>query len=403
MKRPLKVLHIEDSLPDSALVEHMLRGEGFACEFNRVETHDALIQALQQSQYDLILSDCTLPQYSGLRALEVVHALKPQIPFIFVSGTIGEEKAIESLQNGATDYVLKHKLSRLVPAVKRALSEARERSLRLAMEKRLRQTRQLEAIGTLAGGLAHDFRNLLQSLKMGIAMLPLKSGDPEEIRKIAETLDKTANRGTDMMQELLVFGRKTKAQLNSIDIAAQVDETVKLLRPGLPADISLVTQLNKGLPPIFADAGQIDRVLTNLIINARDAMPAGGTITVTGKMVQLESNASDVLPMSDATYLCLTVADTGTGMDEATLQHVFEPFFTTKPIGKGTGLGLSVVFGLMEVHNGFIDILSVPGQGTMFSLFFPLPRNAEIPAKEIEKVMPSHLVGRVADQEMALN
>ena len=132
-------------------------------------------------------------------------------------------------------------------------------------------------------------------------------------------------------------------------------------------------------------------------------MPAGGTITVMGKMVQLESNSSDVLPMSDATYLCLTVADTGTGMDEATLQHVFEPFFTTKPIGKGTGLGLSVVFGLMEVHNGFIDILSVPGQGTAISLFFPLPRNAEIPAKEIEKVMPSHLVGRVADQEMALN
>jgi two-component system cell cycle sensor histidine kinase/response regulator CckA len=393
MKKSLKVLHVEDSPEDSILVQHMLQDDGLECEIQRVQTRAQLFEALEHSPCDLILSDCTLPQFSGLQALEIAHALKPQVPFIFVSGTIGEETAIKSLQDGATDYVLKHRLSRLVPAVRRALTESNERTMRRAMEKRLQQARRLESIGRLAGGLAHDFNNLLQVLKAHIGLLPLESREPDQVIRIAELLDKTTDRGSDMMKELLVFARKTEAHLASIDIAAQINETASMLKVGLPSNINLVVQLAEDLPPVFADPGQMDRILTNLVVNARDAMPQGGDITISADVVQFDPMPPHAWQGDDSLFLCLKVSDTGMGMDEATRLRAFEPFFSTKPIGQGTGLGLSVVFGLMQVHNGFIDIQSKPGEGTAISLFFPLLHGVKVNAKMIKKIPPFQLLG----------
>jgi signal transduction histidine kinase len=393
MKQFLHVLHVEDSSEDSMLVQHMLEEADWDCEIQRIETRAQLFEALEHSECDLILSDCTLPQFSGLQALEIAHALKPQVPFIFVSGTIGEETAIQSLQDGATDYVLKHRLSRLVPAVRRALTEANERAMRNEMEKRLHQARRLESIGRLAGGLAHDFNNLLQVLKTHVALLPLKSDHPDEIAKIANTLDKAVDRGSEMMGELLVFARKTEAHLASIDIAAQIRETAEMLKVSLPSNMKLALQLDEALPTIFADPGQLDRILTNLIINARDAMPQGGCVTISAEVVQFDPVPPHSWQWDDVLYLCLKVSDTGTGMDEATRLHAFEPFFTTKPIGQGTGLGLSVVFGLMQIHNGFIDIQSKPGEGTSILLFFPLLHGSRVNPKMIKKVPPFQLLG----------
>lgn len=399
MKKPLKVLHVEDSQEDSELVEEMLRRDGLECEIKRVETRGELFEALERSNCDLILSDCTLPAFNGLQALEVAHALKPQVPFIFVSGTIGEETAIKSLQNGATDYVLKHRLSRLVPAVRRALTEAEERNIRREMEKRLHQARRLEGIGTLAGGLAHDFNNLLQVFKAHIALLSLEAGNPEQIAKIAETLDKAADRGSGLMRELLVFARKTEANLSSIDVSLRINETVDMIRASMPSHVTLITKLEEGLPHIFADPGQIDRILTNLIVNAKDAMPQGGTVTISSEVVQFDPAPPHSWQSDDVLYFCLKVADTGIGMDEATRLHAFEPFFTTKPLEKGTGLGLSVVFGLMQVHNGFIDVQSKPGEGTTFSLFFPLLHGARVDSAKIKKLPPFHLLGGATQHE----
>ena len=154
MKNPLYVLHIEDSEEDCELVRELLRSNGLDCEVRRVETRDQVFDSLQNESFDLILADCKLPGFSGLHALEIAHALKPEVPFVFVSGTIGEETAIESLRNGATDYVLKDRLSRLIPAVRRAMAESEERTLCRQLEQRLHEAGRLEAISTLSHGIA---------------------------------------------------------------------------------------------------------------------------------------------------------------------------------------------------------------------------------------------------------
>jgi len=393
MKPPLQVIHVEDSAADSELVHSMLLDSGIECRMHRVETMDELEKALREANWDLILSDCTLPQFSGQEALQMAHTTKPDVPFIFVSGTMGEETAIDSLQNGATDYVLKHHLSRLVPAVRRALTEAESRVIRATLEAQLRQSQKLKTIGTLVGGLTHDFRNLLQILKLDLELLPMVANDPAEVVKLATQMSKTTDRGRDMMKELLDFARKTDAHLVPVDIAGQIEETTHLLQAMMPANVTISLHLEPEMPPILADPGQVERILTNLIVNARDAMPQGGHTRIAMDVVRFDHAYAESWNIKDAPFLRVRISDTGTGMDEATQSQIFEPFFTTKPAGKGTGLGLPVVFGLMAAHRGYIDLESKPGEGTTFSLFFPLPVGSHVAPEKIQVISPSHLLG----------
>lgn len=392
MKNSLHVIHVEDSAEDSELVQVTLESTGLECKIHRVQTHDQLVEALQQSKCDLILSDCTLPQYHGLEALKLAHAMRPEIPFIFVSGTIGEDTAIKSLQNGATDYVLKQRLSRLIPAVRRALTEAEGKKARLALEAQLHQARKLETIGTLAGGLAHDFRNLLQILKLNIELLSISADNPEQVLKITELLSKTTDRGCNMMQELLVFARKTEAHLFPTDVPTQIREVAQMLKNSLPENVTLSLDVEEELPPIMADGSQLNRILTNLIMNACEALPNGGQITVTTDLIRFDYLNASSWQIQDVPHLRVTISDTGTGMDEETQAKIFEPFFTTKS-GKGTGLGLSVVFGLMEAHQGYIDLHSKVGEGTTFSLFFPIAPDVTVEVEKLQVISPTRLLG----------
>ena len=373
MKPPLQVIHVEDCAADSELVQAMLLDSGVECRIHRVETMDEMEKALRDANWDMILSDSTLPQFSGHEALQMARATIPEVPFIFVSGTIGEDAAVNSLQNGATDYVLKHHLSRLVPAVRRALTEAESRTIRATLEAQLRQSQKLETIGTLVGGLTHDFRNLLQILKLDLELLPFVANDPAQVLKLATQMNRTTDRGCDMMKELLVFSRKTDAHLVPVDIAGQIEETTHLLQSMMPENVTISLHLEPELPPILADPSQVERILTNLIVNARDAMPQGGHIWIAMDVMRFDHAYAELWQIKDAPFLRVRISDTGTGMDEAIQSKIFEPFFTTKPAGKGTGLGLPVVFGLMEAHQGYIDLESKLGEGTTFSLFFPLP------------------------------
>ncbi len=387
--KSLQILHIEDSADDTEFIQRTLRKGGVDCEIRRVETRDELFKELEHSHCDLILSDCALPEFDGFQALEIASSMKPQLPFIFVSGTIGEETAIKSLQEGATDYVLKDRMSRLVPAVRRAMAETNERSMLRAMKARLSQLRRLEAVGRLATGISHDFNNLLQVIKSQVALLSIEKANPEQIAKIAEQIDKATDRGSERMKELLVFARKTEAYFASINIPKLIEKVTEGHKPWLATGVKFDIQADKDLPPIFADPGQVDRMLTNLIINARDSITEGGCITISAEVIRFDPSFHQGCQLDDdALYLCLKVSDDGNGMDETTRMHAFEPFFTTKPLQRGTGLGLSVVFGLMQVHNGLIDIASKVGKGTTVSLFFPLPRGTKVADEKIKRIPP---------------
>ena len=372
MKTKIRILHLEDSALDSELVEGMLRGEGLDCELSRCENREGFIQSLQKRDYDLIFADCTLPTFDGVDALGLARQMAPEIPFIFVSGTIAEDSAIESLRTGATDYVLKHRLSRLVPAVKRALAEVDERGKRQTMELRLRQAQRLEAVGTLAGGIAHDFNNILTIIKSYSSLLPMESRDPAKVKEIGETIDRASQRGAELVNQLMAFARKSEGAFTSTKLNHRVAEIAGMLRPALPRNIDFELKLEEGLPEIHADPGQVERVLLNLATNARDAMPEGGKITFSTVKVPAGEAPLQAEHETDE-YICLRVIDNGCGMDDETRQRIFEPFFTTKPRGKGTGLGMPVVYGLMQSHNGFVDVRSEVGKGTVIALYFPVP------------------------------
>ncbi|MCE0483433.1 MAG: ATP-binding protein [Methylacidiphilales bacterium] len=372
----------------------MLQAEGLECIIRRVETEAELMKALQEMDCDLILSDCTLPQYHGLEALKIVHAIRPELPFIFISGTIGEETAIRSLQSGATDYVLKQRLSRLIPAVRRAMTEADSKRELTALEGQLRQSRKLETIGTLAGELAHDFKNLLQVLKVSIELLPVIANNPQQVTEIAAKMKTATERGCTMAQELLVFARKTDAKLMPVNMANEISDMAAMLHDALPPHINLSLDLEKNLPLMQADPDHLNRIVTNLVMNARDAMPDGGEIGICTDLVRFDRIPANAWQINDVPYLRLRIMDTGTGMNEETQSRIFEPFFTTKPIGKGTGLGLSVVFGLMEAHQGYIDVVSKVGEGTTFSLLFPLPPTADVSQERVHTIFPTRLLGK---------
>jgi two-component system, cell cycle sensor histidine kinase and response regulator CckA len=373
MKLKLKILHLEDSPTDRELISQLLAGEGLTCEFSYCDDRGKFLRSLESKDFDLILADCTLPDFSGFNALELARERVPEIPFIFVSGSIGEDSAIESLRRGATDYVLKDKLSRLVPAVQRAIAEAEGRVKSMEMEQRLLQAQRLEAVGTLAGGVAHDFNNILTIIKGHASLLLIEAGHPNRVHEIAATIDRASRRGSELVSQLLAFARKSDGSFTATAINQRVREITSMLREAMPRNVVFELQLDEKLPEIHADPGQVERVIINLATNARDAMPDGGKITLATSRVRYNEIAC---PTTEGVfeYLCLRVTDTGAGMDEATRQHIFEPFFTTKPKGQGTGLGMPVVYGLMQSHHGIIDVQSELGRGTTISLYFPIPK-----------------------------
>jgi PAS domain S-box-containing protein len=242
---------------------------------------------------------------------------------------------------------------------------------RIRLEAQVRQAQKMEAVGQLAGGVAHDFNNLLAAVLMHLGLLHDEPRLDEATRNSLKELAVEVQRGASLTRQLLAFSRQQAMEARPLDLNDVIDGLLKMLRRLLGEQVNLVFESGADLPPILADPTMMEQIVMNLCVNARDAMPRGGTLRLaTGAVTITEADSTkpDQVP---GTYVRLTVSDTGTGMDAETLQHLFEPFFTTKPQGQGTGLGLATVYGIIRQHQGWIEVESDVGKGAIFLLHFP--------------------------------
>ena len=379
MSTALRVLIVEDSPDDAALVLRELRRGGYELVSERVETAEAMSAALERAEWDVILSDYTMPHFSALEALETLKSKQLDIPFIIISGTIGEETAVLALKAGAQDYLIKGRLARLVPALEREIREAHsrlERKLAEAenrkLEEQFHQAQKMEAVGRLAGGLAHDFNNFLSAIN-GYCQMMLNTLDRSDpTRAWLDEIKKAGDQAASLMRELLAFSRQHVLVLQVLDLNDVVAGVENMLRHLIGEDIDLVTLPGPALWQVKADAARIKQVIVNLAVNARDAMPQGGRLTIETSNIELDAASAPRHPsVTPGRYVMLAVSDTGIGMDVETQAHAFEPFFTTKEEGKGTGLGLAMVYGTVKQSGGAVWIDSEPGQGATFNICLP--------------------------------
>jgi PAS domain S-box-containing protein len=538
MDSPIHILHLEDDPLDAELVKARLETAGLACRLTRVQTHAEFDAALRRKAYDIVLADYRLPNYDGMSALRLVLDVCPDVPFVFVSGTMGEEAVIEGLTRGATDYVLKQRLTRLVPAVNRALREAQNQRERGQAEKalaeseakmrcildsvdegfivvdrqyrvisanrafchlsnlrqdqvigrlcheishhrgrpcfesgetcpikrtfdsgeahfavhthtdaagaqkylelksypivdasgtvssaietiidvtekrklqeQLARSQKMESIARLAGGVAHDFNNMLGVIigHAEIAMRQMNKSNPlsnnlKEIRSAAE-------RSVNLTRQLLGFASRQTVTPKVLDLNETVEDMLKILRRLIGEDIDLVWRPGDGVWPIKMDPSQIDQILANLCVNARDAISGVGRISIeTGTRTFDAVNCKHHPEVVPGEYVSITVSDDGSGMDAETLGKIFEPFFTTKEIGRGTGLGLATIYGIVLQNNGFVNVYSEPGHGTTFNIYLPRHAAATVQAVSRDHTPPvrggNETILLVEDENSILN
>jgi two-component system, cell cycle sensor histidine kinase and response regulator CckA len=507
----IRILFLEDNVDDAQLCLRKLKGAKMDFDVDIVSTRTQFQERADVNAYDIVLADFRLPDWNGLEAVRWLRGRGAGIPFILVTGSLGDEVAVDCIREGATDYILKEKLDRLPLAVFRALEEKQLRAARdqatyelrqseeqyssiikgapygifrsrddgtillanpslvrmlgydsveellatnmtnlywdpadrrrkvlplmgepgvfrqvevswkrrdgkqiivkldgrklpdgknaedtiyevfvqdlteqRTLEREFQQAQKMEAIGRLAGGVAHDFNNLLMIIRGCAELLEHYKNTPEKSANYLRQINDATSIAASVVQQLMAFSRKQVPERSMLDLNVILKDLGRMLPRLLGEDISIHFTPGANLERITADRSQIEQIILNLAVNARDAMPDGGELIVETANADLDVNqikeyGSDIAP---GRYVVLSIADTGVGMDIAVQSHIFEPFFTTKERGKGTGLGLATVYGIVKQTSGMIMVESTPGVGTSFRMYFPVvPASGEQASK----------------------
>ena len=282
--------------------------------------------------------------------------------------------------------------------VTRAIQIIEETTARRSLEEQLRQSQKMEAVGQLAGGVAHDFNNLLTGI-MGYAEIASNQAEADEtLHKDIEEIRHLANSAAQLTRQLLMFSRREPEMMEPVDVAALIEEHARMLRRMIGENIALEVTSNRDLWPVLGDSGQLGQVLVNLAVNARDAMPRGGQLTIAAENVHLDDEyLAGHIGITAGDYVMVSVADTGSGMDQETRERIFDPFFTTKGREEGTGLGLSTVHGIVRQHGGSIWVYSEPDEGTTFKVYLPRARRVEATGPAAPQAAAEGKAGEDAD------
>jgi signal transduction histidine kinase len=393
MKTLLRIVYLEDDPRDAELVQETLAAGGIECAMTRVETEADFISTLEKGGVDLVLADYTLPSFDGLSALEIVQKNWPSVPLIFVSGTLGEEVAIEALKKGATDYVFKTRLSRLAPSVQRALREAGERSDLIKAEEALQKVQaelahvtRVTTLGELTASIAHEINQPLSAVvtnaNAGLRWLSGESPNIDEAREAIRRILRDGNRAAGVISKTRALFKKAPMTKEQFDINEAVEEIVTLTHSEAQRNRVLVrTRLDGNIPLVLGDRVQLQQVVLNLLINAIEAVSgiSEGRREVFVRSQEGRGDAGESRDQNtghhdpveaESTHILVAVCDSGRGLDPTALEHLFDAFYTTKP--QGLGMGLAISRSIIEAHGGRLWAKANAPQGAIVQFALPI-------------------------------
>jgi signal transduction histidine kinase len=387
--RHVSILLIDDDPQAEALIEMALMDAHFERKIEVVATASAGLERVKADDHDIYLVDQRLPDGTGLDLIRTAKELGLDKPFILMTGYGSGALDEAALREGAADYVEKHLVgAHLERSIRYSLRNWQARRVLHEREEQLRQSQKMEAIGRLAGGVAHDFNNLLTAVIGYTDMIGERPEVDEQTAREVREIRRAADRGAALTRQLLAFSRKQFLNPTVMNVNESVAALLHMLPRLIGDHIHTDARLGNGLGFVKADASQIEQVIVNLVLNARDAMPGGGHVTIETSNVELtqERLEAETLSLPRGQYVMLAIADTGIGMDEATRAHAFEPFFTTKAKGKGTGLGLATVYGIIDQSGGAISMDTAPNRGTRIRIYLPITTAS--PEQERPQITP---------------
>ncbi|GEM_PF-983818 len=387
----INTLIIEDNEGDVRLFEIMMRNaENITFVTRNSDSIASALVLIESEEFDIILLDLGLPDSQGLATVSTILKHCGEIPVIVLTGLKNEKMGIEAVRLGAQDYLVKGEINTklLVRSICYSLERKEVELERKSLRAQLLQAQKIEALGTLASGIAHDFNNILTIIKRNLEAAKEVRHDEKEWAQALDAAEEARKTGSDLVNRLLQFSKPSKTGIVVVSLNQIALDTLTFLKAVIPAYITIEHYLCAEPCRIKADPSTISHIITNLCINARDAMPDGGTLTIsTSRETVSEDYCRDHKEAVAGGFCVLKVSDTGTGIPCSIIEQIFEPFFTTKDEGKGTGLGLSIVYSTVKSLGGWIQCKSSEGLGTEFTLYFPLTeeeRKSEISSRDRE-------------------